>query len=108
MNRSGAPGRVSETMHRAQRGCPTAPSAWMFVISGALLAVALLTPGLLSPLNALRATNGTTSSGKAGRSRTPYSRTTNTGARKATNGRRRRCWSGCAKNPQVCDDVDAA
>ena len=30
-------------------------SAWMFVISGALLAVALLTPGLLSPLNTLRA-----------------------------------------------------
>ena len=30
-------------------------SAWLFVISGAALAVALLTPGLLSPLNALRA-----------------------------------------------------
>ena len=30
-------------------------SVWLFVISGAALAVALLTPGLLSPLNALRA-----------------------------------------------------
>jgi len=30
-------------------------SAWMFVTSGALLAVAVLTPGALSPLNALRA-----------------------------------------------------
>ena len=30
-------------------------SAWLFVISGALLIVAFLTPGALSPLNALRA-----------------------------------------------------
>ena len=32
----------------------TTLSAWLLVISGALLAVALLTPGALSPLNALR------------------------------------------------------
>ena len=30
-------------------------SAWLFVISGALLVVAFLTPGALAPLNALRA-----------------------------------------------------
>ena len=30
-------------------------SAWLFVVSGALLVVAFLTPELLSPLNALRA-----------------------------------------------------
>ncbi len=64
----GAPARVSDRVFGAVFAATLAAisavarlasaqtlSAWLFVISGALLAVAVLTPGVLSPLNALRA-----------------------------------------------------
>ena len=67
MNGSGAPARMSDRAFGAAFAATLAAigavawlasatlSAWLFVISGALLAVAFLTPELLSPLNALRA-----------------------------------------------------
>ena len=64
----GAPARASDRAFGAALGAALAVigaiawlaseqtlSAWLFVVSGAALAVALLTPGLLSPLNAIRA-----------------------------------------------------
>ena len=67
MTGGGAPARMSDRAFGAAFAATLAAigavawlasatlSAWLFVISGALLAVAFLTPELLSPLNALRA-----------------------------------------------------